>query len=55
MKKLFAILSLVALLLCGCGKNDTPAATGETPEPAPTIGAGEAAIPEDGDIVIPIG
>ena len=57
MKRLFAVLALVLLLLAGCGnKETTPDATeGSTPAFSVESGQGEAVVPEEGDIVIPIG
>ena len=51
MKKFFIIMSVLSLLLlAGCGKNaEEPAIEIVTP-----TGAGEAVVPEEGDIVIPI-
>ena len=55
MKKLLILLSLTALLLCGCVTAKAPDPIPQTSQPTPTMGAGEAVIPQDGDIVIPIG
>lgn len=58
MKKLFAILSVCALLLAGCGKNDTAAdttAATDSPQIVTPTGEGQAVIPEEGDISIEIG
>jgi hypothetical protein len=61
MKKLLIIMSVLTLLLCGCGekakKSDTQADTVPQVTLDITIptGAGEAVIPEEGDIVIPLG
>ena len=57
MRRVFAILALVLLLLAGCGKQEaTPTADQETtPAFSLEAGKGEAVVPEEGDIVIPIG
>lgn len=58
MKKLFAVTALALLLLAGCAKNaPAPESTPEASKPSLTVdsGKGEAAQPEEGDIVIPIG
>lgn len=58
MKKLFAVTFLSLLLLAGCGKKEpAPEATPDASAPSMTIdsGKGEAVVPEEGDIVIPIG
>ncbi len=58
MKKLFAVTFLCLLLLAGCGKKaPAPDATESLPTPTMNIdsGEGEAVVPEEGDIVIPIG
>lgn len=54
MKKLFCILFVLGLLLCGCTK--APAETKPTGGAIelPTSGVGDAVVPEEGDIVIPI-
>lgn len=53
MKKLLCILFVMGLLLCGCTK--APAETQPTDEAVqPTAGVGDAVVPEEGDIVIPI-
>ena len=59
MKKLLivmSVLSLSLLLLAGCGKKkaEETLPTGGLQIVTPT-GAGEAVVPEEGDIVIPIG
>ncbi|MBR4864853.1 MAG: hypothetical protein IKU07_09775 [Oscillospiraceae bacterium] len=57
MRRLFAILALVLLLLAGCGKQEAAPNGGEGTTPAFSVesGKGEAVVPEEGDIVIPIG
>ena len=56
MRRVFAILALVLLLLAGCAKQDaTPTDEGVTPSFSVEAGKGEAVVPEEGDIVIPIG
>ena len=59
MKKLFAMTALALLLLAGCAKEGTPEATPTTepvkPDFSVEAGVGEAVVPEEGDIVIPIG
>lgn len=56
MKKLFAVTALSLLLLAGCAdkapKESTPSTVPDISVPA---GQGEAVVPEEGDIVIPIG
>ena len=52
MKKLAILLVLAALLLAGCGAQTDPQSTTAAPEQTGTIGAGEAAVPEEGDIII---
>ena len=57
MKRVFVVLALILVLLSGCGNKTTaPEATEGTP-PAFSVesGKGEAVVPEEGDIVIPIG
>ena len=57
MRRLFAVLALVLLLLAGCGKQETAPKADEGTTPAFSVdsGKGEAVVPEEGDIVIPIG
>ena len=52
MKKLAILLALAALLLAGCGAQTDPETTTTAPEQPGTIGAGEAVVPEEGDIII---
>lgn len=55
MKKLLIAMSLLSLLLlCGCGKKADAKATQPSIEIVTPTGAGEAVVPEEGDIVIPI-
>lgn len=59
MKKLLCAFFAVTLLLCGCAKApaekkpESELPSGATIE-LPTSGVGDAVVPEDGDIVIPI-
>lgn len=58
MKKLFVMLSVCALLMAGCATK-SPAETETQPQNTVDIdipnGAGEAVVPEEGDISIEIG
>ena len=58
MKKLFAIISVCALLMAGCATK-APAETEMQPQATVDVdipnGAGEAVVPEEGDISIEIG
>lgn len=55
MKKLLIVMSVLSLLLlCGCGKKADAKATQPSIEIVTPTGAGEAVVPEEGDIVIPI-
>ena len=62
MKKLFAVLSVTALMLAGCAAapEQTQTQTQPTTETEGTVsvsipnGVGEAVVPEEGDIVIEI-
>ena len=61
MKKLLIIMSVLTLLLCGCSEKEKKTEAQAESVPAVTLditiptGAGEAVVPEEGDIVIPIG
>ena len=56
MKKLMILLALAALLLAGCGAQPESQTTTDAPQTTTDAqlpeGAGEAAVPEEGDIII---
>ena len=54
MKKFMLLMAVLALLLCGCGNGGTTETTEGIQIIQPQQGAGEAVVPEDGDIVIEI-
>ena len=55
MKKFLIVMSILSLLvLAGCAKEATETLPSVAPEIITPTGAGEAVVPEEGDIVIPI-
>ena len=52
MKKLLIVLSVLTLLLAGC--TAAPKETEPQPQITTPTGVGDAVVPEEGDIVIPI-